>query len=70
MRGHNICFYAIVTKIICNYHQILPHIKSSGYGISLEKTVQSLTRLFIRTLNVHLGLPIDSQIRAPDKRGY
>ena len=23
MRGHNICFYAEVTKIIPNYHQIL-----------------------------------------------
>ena len=24
MRGHNICFYAELTKIIPNYHQILP----------------------------------------------
>ena len=24
MRGHNICFYAKLTKIIPNYHQILP----------------------------------------------
>ena len=24
MRGHNICFYAEFTKIIPNYHQILP----------------------------------------------
>ena len=24
MRGHNICFYAEFTKIILNYHQILP----------------------------------------------
>ena len=24
MRGHNICFYAALTKIIPNYHQILP----------------------------------------------
>ena len=23
MRGHNICFYAELTKIIPNYHQIL-----------------------------------------------
>ena len=24
MRGHNVCFYAELTKIIPNYHQILP----------------------------------------------
>ena len=24
MRGHNICFYAELTKTIPNYHQILP----------------------------------------------
>ena len=24
MRGQVICFYAELTKIICNYHQILP----------------------------------------------
>ena len=24
MRGHNICFYAELTKIIPSYHQILP----------------------------------------------
>ena len=24
MRGHNICFYAEITKIISNYHYILP----------------------------------------------
>ena len=24
MRGHNICFYAEITKIIPNYHQIFP----------------------------------------------
>ena len=24
MRGHNICFYAELTKIVSNYHQILP----------------------------------------------
>ena len=24
MRGHNICFYAELTKIISNYHKILP----------------------------------------------
>ena len=29
MRGHNIRFYAELTKIIPNYHQILPLIKSS-----------------------------------------
>ena len=29
LRGHNICFYAELTKIIPNYHQRLPHIKSS-----------------------------------------
>ena len=32
MRGHNICFYAELTKIIPNYHQILPLIKSSEYS--------------------------------------
>ena len=26
MRGNNICFYVVLTKIIPNYHQILPHI--------------------------------------------
>ena len=26
MRGHNICLYAELTKIIPNYHQILPFI--------------------------------------------
>ena len=26
MRGHNICFYAELTKIIPNYHQIFPPI--------------------------------------------
>ena len=30
MRGHNICFNAEITKIIPNYHQILPLIYSSG----------------------------------------
>ena len=29
MRGHNICFYAELTKIIPNYHQTLPLIWSS-----------------------------------------
>ena len=29
MRGHNICFNAELTKIISNYHQILPLIYSS-----------------------------------------
>ena len=29
MMGHNICFYAELTKIIPNYHQILPLILSS-----------------------------------------
>ena len=24
MRGHNICFYAELTKLISSYHQILP----------------------------------------------
>ena len=24
MRGHNLCFYAELTKIIHNYHQIAP----------------------------------------------
>ena len=24
MKGHNVCFYVEVTKIILNYHQILP----------------------------------------------
>ena len=32
MRIHNICFYAELTKIIPNYHQILPLIKSSAYS--------------------------------------
>ena len=32
MRGHNIRFYAELTKIIPNYHQILPLIQSSGIG--------------------------------------
>ena len=31
MRGHNIRFYAELTKIIPNYHQILPLIKSSDF---------------------------------------
>ena len=30
MRGHNIHFYAVLTKIIPNYHQILPLVCSSG----------------------------------------
>ena len=30
MRGHNIWFYAELTKIIPKYHQILPLISSSG----------------------------------------
>ena len=29
MRGHSVCFYAELTKIIINYHQILPLISSS-----------------------------------------
>ena len=29
MRGHNICFYAELTKVIPKYHQILPLIYSS-----------------------------------------
>ena len=33
MRGHNICFYAELTKIIPNYHQILP---LSFQGLSLK----------------------------------
>ena len=30
MRGHSICFYAELTKIIPNYHQMLPLIYSSA----------------------------------------
>ena len=31
IRGHNIWFYAELTKIIPNYHQKHPLVKSSGY---------------------------------------
>ena len=33
MRGHNICVHAELTKIIPNYHQILPLAKSSGLNV-------------------------------------
>ena len=33
MRDHSICFNAEVTKIIPNFHQILPLNNSSGYFI-------------------------------------
>ena len=36
MRGHNICLYAELTKIIPNYHQILPLILSSDVFSSLQ----------------------------------
>ena len=32
MRGHIICFYAELIKIIPNYHQILPLIRSFVFG--------------------------------------
>ena len=32
MRSHNICFYAALTKIIPNYHKILPLIYNSVPG--------------------------------------
>ena len=36
MRGHNICFYAELTKIIPNYHLILPLIYSSAVYIKFQ----------------------------------
>ena len=36
IRGHNICFYAELTKIIPNYHQILSLIQSSVYTLKLK----------------------------------
>ena len=33
MRGENICFYAELTKLIFNYHQILPPIESSVHDV-------------------------------------
>ena len=30
MTGHNICFFAELTKIVLSYHQILPLIKSQN----------------------------------------
>ena len=29
MRGHNICFFAELTNLVPNYHQVLPLFKSS-----------------------------------------
>ena len=43
MRGHNICFYAELTKIISDYHPMLPLILSSDFcflaTITLQNTV-------------------------------
>ena len=37
MRGHNISFYSELTKIIRNYHQILPLIYSSVANTDISK---------------------------------
>ena len=40
MRGHNICFCAELTKIIGNYHQILPLTKSSGLNMVIYSQIE------------------------------
>ena len=50
LRGHNIRFYAELTKIIPNYHHRLPHIKSSGPGCSKLTTLLGNVSLKFQTL--------------------
>ena len=61
MMGHNICFYAELTKIIPNYYQILPLIKSSVCISSIwhfaKMTVQVYLIMHLRHIPIAACLP-------------
>ena len=50
MRGHNVWFYAELTKILPNYHQILPLILSSGAQLEYKARFVTSVSCPLRTM--------------------
>ena len=54
MRGHNICFYTEVTKIISNYHQILPYLELCHHRIFTAPDKKEYLRITLRQFSTFL----------------
>ena len=63
MRGHNLCFYAELTNIISNYHQILPLIYSFEFMKMLlfEFYLNGASYIVLENIS-ETGLPLDVRL--------